>query len=77
MCSNIAGCDALACAVCYYQSFNLSFLIQYSSWSRLWRFYPKNSLKPWHLEALQCVEEILSGSGLFQLFHFMELHGNS
>lgn len=34
-------------------------------------------LKHWHMEAQLCVEEILSGFGLFQLFHFLEQLGNS
>ena len=35
------------------------------------------SLSHWLLEAIPCVEEILSGSGWFQLSHYMVQHGNS
>lgn len=34
-------------------------------------------LKPWLLGALLCVEEILSGSGLYQLFLSTALPGNT
>lgn len=35
------------------------------------------SVKPWLLGVLQCVEDILSGIGLFQLLRSMVRRGNS
>ena len=76
----VAGCDALACAVC---------LLHYTAIVCLWKMNDFTHCVPyiicvfccssshWLLVALPCVEEILSGFGWFQLFHFMVQHGNS
>lgn len=70
----IAGCDALACAVCVFVF--SGHLVPWNS-SFFFMFYMcLFSSKHWPLEVLRCVEDLLSGSGWFQLFHFTLLLGS-
>ncbi|WMV12309.1 hypothetical protein MTR67_005694 [Solanum verrucosum] len=70
--SQFAGCDVLACAVCPVS------IILFLALKRLvtYRFvFNMNSSKPWLLGTLLCVDEMFSGSGLYQLFLSTSLLG--
>jgi phosphatidylglycerophosphate synthase len=71
------GCDALACAVRLFTNFSPLHVPIYGKSCELIVFILYISLRPWLLEARQCVEKLPSGIGSLLLSHFTAQPGNS